>query len=393
MPAFLCGLWLLTGPAAGFAFEPEAASAEAGENDRVEVRLLGRAEPLRAEIEEATLEALVLRVDGATAEFGWDSVVRLSGPGAEKASEFRETADRAWRSRQRLERGDFVLAESGFEALFAVYAGRTGPTAQAVAEGALRCRLRRGAHASALGPWLMLLEAGGGGPPVFRGVPAVVDPETRLCPAIPPIWTDGAGVRQLVERGISLPAGVEPTDERAALLGAWYRYAAAATIGERAERPGSSDDPSVRLIADLVLAQHGTGVEREEHRDRLRQRLDRSRAGRNPTPSWLEAWMYAAIGRSLVRETDESQRLLGVVTMLHLPARFAEDQPYLAGLCLAEAAKVMDELGRGETAGLLRAELRRRYPGHPAGDDAAEGETPIRNVTMNSPQAGGGQDY
>lgn len=395
-PVIACGLWLLTGAAAGFGVEPEsggAESAEAADRARVEVRLLGRVEPLRATIEEATVEALVLRIDGATRELGWDSVVRLSGPGAEKAEEFRELADKAWRSRQRLERGDFVLAEAGFEELFAVYAGRTGPTARSAAEGALRCRLRRGAHASALGPWLMLLEAGGGGPPVFNGVPAVVDPETALCPAIPPIWTDSTGVRQLVERGITLPAGVEPTDERAARLGAWYRYAAAATLGERAERPNSSDDPTVRLIAELVLAQHGTGVERSENRDRLRQRLDRSRAGRNPTPAWLEAWMYAAIGRSLVRENDEAQRLLGVVTMLHLPARFAEDQPFLAGLCLAEAAEAMDELGRGETAGLLRAELRRRYPGHPAGDDATEGGSPIRGVTMNSPRAGGGQDY
>ncbi len=394
MTAGLCGLLLCAG-AGVLGAEPrgEAGVAEASDPDRAEVRLLGRFEPLAGEVQEASIEALSLQVDGATIEIGWDRVVRLSGPGAERAAEFLGLADRAWRSRQRLERGDFVLAEAGFEELFGVYAGRLGPTAQAVAEGALRCRLRRGAHASAIGPWLMLLQAGGGGRSVFEGVPAVVDPETGLCPAIPPIWTETTGVRQLAERGITLPSGVEPTDERAALLGAWYRYAAVATVGGRPERPNTSDDPSVRLIADLVLAQHGTGAERAEHRDRLRQRLERSRAGRSPTPAWLEAWIYAAIGRSLVRENEETERLRGVVMMLHLPARFGDEQPFLAGLCLAEAAEAMDELGRGETAGLLRAELRRRYPGHPAGDEAAGGRGPLGGVTMNSPQAGGGQDY
>ncbi len=396
MAAGLFGLVLSAGADAGvLGAEPreEGGVAEASDLDRAEVRLLGRVEPLLGKVEEASFEALSLRVDGARVEIGWDRVVRMSGPGAEKAAEFLELAEKAWRSRQRLERGDFVLAEAGFEELFGVYAGRLGPTAQAVAEGALRCRLRRGAHASAIGPWLMLLQAGGGGRPVFDGVPAVVDPETGLCPAIPPIWTETTGVRQLAERGITLPSGVELTDERAALLGAWYRYAAAATVGERQGRPSNSDDPSVRLVAELVLAQHGTSVERSENRDRLRQRLERSRAGRATTPAWLEAWIYAAIGRSLVRENDEAERLRGVVTMLHLPARFADEQPFLAGLCLAEAAEAMDELGRGETAGLLRAELRRRYPGHPAGDDAPGGNGPIRGVTMNSPPAGGGQDH
>lgn len=356
---------------------------------RAVLRLTGEIGEIRGEVRSATVESLVFVSDRGETEYGWDRVVRLTGPGAAEASAHLELADTAWRARRRLERGDFVLAEAGFEELFEVYAGRTGPTAEAVAEGVLRCRLRRGAHASALAPWLSLLEAGGDGRTVFDGAAPVIDPATGLCPALPPVWTDSAGVRQLAERGITRPGGDEPEEGRARLLGEWYRFAAGASIGRTMDRPEIGDDPTVRLVADLVLAQHGTGEERSESRGRLRQSLGLEGRGgsRQNTPAWLEAWKYAAIGRSLVREADEQERLLGVVTMLHLPARFGDEQAYLAGLCLAEAAEAMDELGRAESAGLLRDELRRRYPGHPASGDAG-----ARGVTMNSPVGRGGQE-
>ena len=71
------------------------------------------------------------------------------------------------------------------------------------------------------------------------------------------------------------------------------------------------------------------------------------------------------LGRSLLQETGIGRRQRGMVGLLHLPARFGLDQPYLAGLALAHVAAALEESGDAEAASSLRLELVRRFPNHP----------------------------
>jgi len=315
---------------------------------------------------------------------GWDRVSRVEGEWADEAAAFSDVSDRAWRARSRLIRGDMPAAEPLFEELFPRYEGRIGPTAALVAEGLLRCRLRRGAVASAVPAWLATLNAVAGRDDQPRplhadwsrlaGLAPSIDPQTGLCPALPPIWLDWPAVQAFA--GASAPQvggdAAPAAAEKVEMLRSLYAHAARFECGTAGafEFP-QSEDQGVRLVVDIVQARTGDAAARAEAKSRLQARLA------EPAPGWVQAWCRCAIGRSLVREPDERQRRLGVIELLWLPATHDRGHPYLTGLALAEAAATLDELGDAGGAAVLRREFETGYKGHPASEwkprDAARG--------------------
>lgn len=325
-----------------------------------QVELRGQATPLAADVVDVSIDGVQVRnAAGETFIVGWDRVRRVRGDFAGDADRYAVEADRAWRARARLLRGDAVAAEPLYEELFLTYEGRRGPTAAAVAEGLLRCRLRRGVQASAVGPWLALLRAGGVDQPAIAEVQTVVDRQTGLAPMLPPIWLSGPPVEALAREGAGSEQG--PGD-RVAALRAWYVHAAAFESGSTGSTPAlpASMDSGLMLVSRVVLARTGNVAERTAARQWLNDQ-----AARSPE-TWEEAWCRAAIGRSLVLESAEDERRLGVISLLHVPARFEREQPFLAGVCLAEAAQALRGLGDEAGGRRLMQELSERFPGHPA---------------------------
>jgi len=105
----------------------------------------------------------------------------------------------------------------------------------------------------------------------------------------------------------------------------------------------------------------GDATVRRRARDALRVRA-RAQSG-----TWIEAWSRAAIGRSLLRESEDEQVRLGVVWLLSVPALFERDMPHLAGMCLGEAGATLDSrLMRHDDALRVVRELARKFPGHDA---------------------------
>lgn len=302
---------------------------------------------------------------------GWDRVRSVGGPMAPHAARFEAVADLAWRARTRLERGDAIAAEPLFEELFVGrrgefegYRGQVGPTAATVAEGLLRCRLRRGAHVAAIDPWLALLRAGPNpeGIGADRSLGPVIDPALGLAPALPPIWLAWPSVQGFA--AAAAPASDEsPESARTALLRELYVQSARFEAGLSTRMPDVvTDDPGVTLVAQIVASRAGG----PEERARARQLLaDRVTAGTEP---WVEAWCRAAIGRSLLLEADLRSKQRGVVELLHLPARFGRIHPYLAGTALAQASVALRETGDTAGADRLLLELFERYPDHPVFD-------------------------
>ncbi|MFN0012523.1 MAG: hypothetical protein ACKVS8_12865 [Phycisphaerales bacterium] len=356
------------------------------------------------------------RAPATTRVVSWDRVRGVEADGSrtrEIPAAFSELADSLFRARVRLERGDIDLAAPAAERLYARTTTFEGPSGALLAECVLRVRLARGAHASAIEPWLHMVAArghGGAGSAAEAWVGGtvtlspVVDEASGLCPALPPIFSPlrgGASLRALVVS----PLWVRPDAKsvagdgqvRAAELAAWYRAAAGHAAGVLAPLPAARDevaDDGLELVRQVVLSRLGSTEERAKARASLERRLalivasDGSEATTvqpvNPDTTvaagvrgrWVEAWCRAAIGLSWLREsaheagsaggtggaaTDAEgiaqQRGRAAVQLLHVPARFGAELPQLALIALAEAAAELKALGYTQGAAALEDEL------------------------------------
>lgn len=308
----------------------------------------------------------------ATLIVPWDRVRAFAGSEPQRA-EFGPLADTAWRARTRLERGDFVSAEPLFERLFEQYRTQAvGGTGAVVAEGLLRCRLRRGAHVAAVEAWLSAIRAAGATrTPVLHadwaseaGLAPVIDSASGLVPAVPPIWLAWPSVDAMARSEPPARSG----DAKADALAQIYVQAARFEAGlpARLADPASSD-AGVNLAWQVVIARIGQPEQRELGRRLLQDRLGPS-PSTGPPAAWAEAWCRAGIGRSLLREDAKEKKQLGVVELLNIPARFSRSHPYLAGMALAEASVALREMGDAEGADVLARELIAMYPTHPVLD-------------------------
>jgi hypothetical protein len=339
--------------------------------------LWGGREPPPGTIIEFSLEGVVLEDPfGVRRTVRWDFVREVHGPKATKAEPFMRIARLAWRARTRLERGDAVTAEPIFEELYPLYEGLRGEMASMIAEGLLRCRLRRSAQTGAVRPWLSYLVSEGAGPYRSRLAGALrpaVDENLGLVPSLAPVWLNTPAVEAFArsepivvweQQGATAP-------RRAELLEALYRHAARFECELVTGAPdlsiSTSDlaDEGIRLVHAMVVAESGSVEERAAARKELEAERNRARRA-GSSRAWVEAWCRLGLGRSLLREPDREQRRLGVIELLHLPARFGTSQPYLAGVALAEAAVALNQLGDAHGADSLLMELRDSYGAHPA---------------------------
>jgi hypothetical protein len=294
----------------------------------------------------------------------WDRVRQVlterTFPGLEA---YQARGEALWRARSRIERGDFELAEPILVRLFEVYRGTTSESALVVVEGLLRCRLRRGENAAAVIPALEAarLRNAGVSTQSYAALDPVVDDATLLCTQLAPVWVVSRDLTKLTRDLAEYDAR---GDEVIEVLARLYRLAAERQLGvaETAEDDetdiGRHDHPGVRLLALIVAAIGPDGDERERARRQLTLELD-------DAPSWIDAWTHYAIGASQAMESGLGRHQRGMVNLLHVPARFAREQPYLAGIALETAAGIAENDQDMTTANVLRDELRRNFPRHP----------------------------
>lgn len=303
---------------------------------------------------------------------GWDNVKRVIGDAEADAAPFMDMAERAWRARIRIARGDFGMASSLLEALFTRLRDESGPTPLMVAEGTLACRLFFGDRVGAVEAWLeaVRLRAEGwriaGDPPLDP----IVDPDTLLMPSLAPVWLGREELIALVEGMGGPEPAIDSTEPQrdadiAARLRTLYVASARRALGfevdeARVAHAGQSPHEGVQLVAAMVQAESGDPAIREAARGRLRDAID------TDLGTWREAWRRIALGRSLLMEPDEGRRLDGLFELVHLPARFSRSQGYLCGVALAIMSDEARARGDTPAAERLRRELEERHPNHPA---------------------------
>ncbi len=311
-------------------------------------------------VTDATIEGV--RVGGeAPRVIGWDQVRRVTGDASRLAKQYERISEQAWRARVRLARGDAGLAEPVFEKLYERYREVDGPTAALVVEGLLRCRLRRGAIAQSVDPWLDLLEERrqGDAQAGERFRPGVVDPETGLAPALSPLWIPGASVEAFAE---APPA--TRRDAASEALERLYRHLARRSLGSLEATPEVADDaaldPGVRFVRQIAIALSTDAAARAGGRRVLLAQIGQGLA------EWQEAWARVSLGRSLLMEEDRALRSDGLLHLVHVPARFGARQPYLSGLALAEISAELAARGDDAGAETMRDELLSYGREHPA---------------------------
>jgi hypothetical protein len=349
---------------------------------------------LDAAVAEATLVGLRLEPEssGAPSQLvSWDRVKRVDGEKAGSIERFRTIADKLWRARTRVERSDFAAAEPLLDELEQAYGAERGPSAAVIAECLMRCRLSRGAQGSATAAWLWWswlmeekegssgsLEWVGGG----TSLPPVVDDATGLAPMLPPVWAPVAstGAAAASAEWARLRALGGEVGELAELYEKSARFEAGMDdeIAPPLSAAAGEGGAGVALVREIVMARGGDAAARDAARRALEARVrsimaaaEGATSGANAsptaraTPRWMEAWCRLALGRSLIRETDNALRMRGVIELLHVPARFSREQPFLAGIALADAAVTMARVGDDRAAAALKSELMARHPSHP----------------------------
>lgn len=326
------------------------------------------------DVVSADLAGLSIDIAGGTDVIGWHRVRSVEGRMAGEAAPYLDLAEDAWRATSRLARGDAYGAEPIFEKLFERTRGEPGPTPAVIAEGLLRCRLRRDARASAVDAWLDL-EANLSSAPTRTprwGIRSVaLDDRSLLCPSLPPIWFPGPAAEAFARRteGADAPAG------HTSAVRVLYAAAASAAVGEPLDTAAAaraveiaSSRPGGAFIAQLVLAQIGGASARQD----ARRELERERSP--SAEPWRRVWATVAIGRSLVAEDDAGARRRGVIELVSVHALDRGVTPYLAGVALADAAIACEDLGDHGAARSLLNELMATAPSHPVWDSPSLSE-------------------
>ena len=274
-----------------------------------------------------------------------------------------ERADRIWRARKRLQRGDAALAEPEFERLFDPSPARRGETDLIIAEGLLRCRLNRGALAEAIVPALetarlrsLKLETNR-----FDELAPIHDAESELCLYLPPAWPEDQSVARQIKQVAQWESG--GNDDLSAMADRYLRLLELHEQNLTGEMPQGdlldSSHPGVGLLDLAIESRSDDPATRRSARNKLDQRL----ASRE---SWEDPWLRYMLGVSMLHESGDGMRRQGLVQLAWIPASHAQKHPYLAGLSLALMASELSRRGEHDAASRLEAELKNYYPNHPA---------------------------
>jgi len=323
----------------------------------------------------------------AVVRFTWDQVARIDRSAGESPSQdlepYLERGERLWRARARLARGDAPLAE---EAL-APYESIDGPTGAVAALVELQVALARGDRPRAWRAWLdaarlrrrgfvetsleTSLEPTASGTLLRR---PLFDPQLMLCPSLPP-FADGA----LEEAAILAvldgfdPRGDEELDALRRMIAAVFDPSRRAPAGS--EAPQRRDD----FLRSLRDARSADPAERAKAREAIS--LQRRRL-----PEWAEAWSRFAAGSGLLLDGAPDAKLAGQLELLHVPARFAQAQPWLAARAASLAAETSRVEGIAEEAALLEAIERGAAPhGAADSDETSDDRTPTESPETTPP--------
>lgn len=337
------------------------------------VVLRGGEAPFEASRIECRPEALVAEVGGIRRTIAWDLVRDVQGRELSPVERRRlELAERLWRGRSRLVRGDAELARPAFEAVAPEFLGGTAPppseTVLIAAEGLLRVRLAAGEAKSAIVPALEIARQRQAGIRTdrFASLPPAIDEATGLAPALAPAFAivpAAPGEDLAAADAIAGWVAARPD------LGADLRDIARGwEAALRRELPATavSEAAPVRLVRAAARLASADAGESDAELAAARAELDDAVAAMpGGSAGWVDAWRSFLLGRSLATGRDAARRREGVVLLLSIPARRTRATDQLSRVALAESVRALRGLGDDESADRLERELQSGLPTSP----------------------------
>lgn len=299
------------------------------------------------------------QAEGDAVLLRWDQVASVEGDLRDASEPHARVRDLAWRGRTRIERGDLGGAEPLLDSVRQALGDDTGPLTRMVSSGLLRCRLARHAQAASVRAWLDVLRSDEGefvfefGEASGEQVMRVVDEEYGLASALPPLWVRSPALHVVA----SADEGADRSTA-SGTVAVLYALSAKATLGQGVrlpERP-KDDAKGAALVWDVVAATAGSSEQRGVAMTNLRARL----ADSSDRP-WIEAWTRVALGRALLEDPEVDAQRRGVLHLLHVPARFGHDYPFLAGAALLDVAAWLEQQGRFAEARRVWDEAHQRF--------------------------------
>ncbi len=314
----------------------------------------------------------------------WDQVREITSESHETdIRNRRETAELVWRARSRVERHDTALAEPLFERLFEHYRGATNQTALVVAEGLLRCRLARGAHALAVIPALETVRLRRAGlthenTGTYGQLPPIIDERFEICTTLAPTWIATPALGKLHQDLLEYDA---KDDAVVAAMAALYAHSVARSLSIESPPPAELPDHfGVELLSNLVQSADPSDAERERARNWLAR-------AEETLPPFAQAWSRFHSGASLLIEEGLVRQQRGLVNLLHVPALHGDSQKYLAGIALSLVASALESQGETDAAHILRLELDSDYPNHPVRAHAPQSQPTNPVGAVSDPQS------
>lgn len=360
----------MNGPLATVATALVAAAAAA---ETVDLR--GGEASIEARSVEFRPEGLMVESAEGRRTLAWDRVRDVRGRALTEVERGQlAVAERLWRGRSRLARGDLELARSAFESVAEEFLGPALPPSESgliAAEGLLRTRLAAGDATGAIVASLEAarLRAAGVRTDRFVALPPAVDDATGLAPALAPAFAvDPADPRSVeaarvvaeaIAAWVSVRKELEPALRE--LAGGWE----SALRGE-SPKPTSADSPAVRLVHAAARLAAADAGESDPELLAAREGLDAAVAAMPESAAgWAGAWRAYLLGRSLARGRDPSLRREGVVLLLSIPARRTAETDLLSRVALAESIRALRGLGDPDAADRLERELLAGLPTSP----------------------------
>lgn len=251
-----------------------------------------------------------------------------------------------WRGRTRLNRGDAMLARSAFESVFDAGVLPTSELGAITLEGLVRAAIATGDTSRVLGEAVLTSELPAGlvEPSRFPRDGRLIDPDTGLVTAVPPVAEEGDRSRML-DWFRRLPASDARSSLRRNLL---VRLVDGSGPPDESGADLSNGERYLLRLTELDADDAG-------RRERARRALLADAAD---APVWRTAWARFFAGRgTLARETDPDLRMRGVLDLVEVIALESSAPPVLRRASLRLAVETLRDLGRSESADLLESIL------------------------------------
>ena len=272
-------------------------------------------------------------VDG-TVVFPWSQVHSFESSNPRPTLiEFQKAAELLWRAKERLERGDVLLAEPLFKEIFANKKYTASHDARLAAEGYLRCLIARGALLDAVEPWLAIavLESQGFASP-FSQFDSVIDAETLLCPFLPPVWAGEVSLVSVYDNYL------DTEHPRVASIVSGLR-----SIPNQQE----SATQAVLSFLNKIFTIEDLSYSAED------------------SSSWKQIWFNYFKGIVEIETNDLASRNQGLLKLSRVAALGKGSQQWLAGAAMLRLSDELMKDGESKPALQISEYAKRRYPAHP----------------------------